>query len=66
MDIDRLMVGDGVSAGVAWEVQNLGAVDRSLVNVSEEIHGMYLACSTIDCDTAYIVFHDVRRKEPKS
>lgn len=66
MDVGRLMVGGGVSAGVAWEVQNLGAVDRSLVNASEGPHGMYLACSTIDFDTTYIVYHEVRRKEPKT
>lgn len=66
MDVGRLMVGGGVSAGVAWEVQNLGAADRSLVNASEGLHGTYLACSTIDFDTTHGVYHGVRRKEPKT
>lgn len=66
MDVERLMVGGGASAGVAWEVQNLGAVDRTLVNASEGLCGMYLTCGTIVCDTTYIVYHEVRRKEPKS
>lgn len=66
MVVDGLMVGGGVSAGVAWEVQNLGAVDRSLVNASEGLRGMYLACSTIDLDTTYVVYHEVRRKDPKT